>query len=168
MTDLPTWAYALFTTLISGALSTLVGLLIKNAAQKKFDLQTKKNQEYEELKHNRRREERKKEISEVVDVALAPVMERIDEVDKKVDLIQKDRKRERDATIVTMRVKMMELHDIYVKRGWCDSHEKATWKELYNKYKDLGGNHFLEYVDVYREEIEKLPDVKRVPKKKVN
>lgn len=166
MTDLPTWAYALFTTIVSGALSTLVGLLIKNAAQKKFDAQAKKTQEYEELKHKQRKEERKKEISEVVDEALIPVIDRIDDIDKKVDNIQKDRQKEKDATVVTMRIKMMELRDVYVKRGWCDSHEKATWNELYNRYRDLGGNHFLEYVDNYKKEIEKLPDVKKTPKKK--
>lgn len=126
MTDLPTWAYALFTTLVSGALSTLVGLLIKNAAQKKFDAQAKKNQEYEELKHDRHRQERKAEMSEIVDEALKPVVDRIDSLEKKVDIIQKDRELEKNATVVTMRVKMMELHDIYMKRGWCDSHEKST------------------------------------------
>ncbi len=117
MTDIPTWAYALFTTLVSGALSTLVGLLIKNAAQKRFDAQAKKNQEYEELKHSRRKQERKEEMAEIVDEALKPVVERIDNLEKKVDIIQKDRELEKNATVVTMRVKMMELHDIYMKRG---------------------------------------------------
>lgn len=117
MTDLPTWAYALFTTIVSGALSTLVGLLIKNAAQKKFDAQAKKNQEYEELKHKQRKQERKDEMAEIVDEAIKPVIERIDKLEVKVDDIQKDRQKERDATVVTMRVKMRELRDIYVKRG---------------------------------------------------
>lgn len=166
MTDLPTWAYALFTTIVSGALSTLVGLLIKNAAQKKFDAQTKKNQEYEELKHKQRTRERREEMSEIVDEALKPVVARIDGLEKKVDIIQKDRELEKNATVVTMRVKMMELHDIYVKRGWCDSHEKSTWEELYSRYKDLGGNHFLEYVNVYKADIEKLPTEKKTSKKK--
>lgn len=166
MTDIPTWAYALFTTIVSGALSTLVGLLIKNAAQKKFDAQNKKNQEYEELKHRQRKQERKEEMLEIVDSAVKPIAERIDILGEKVENIQIEREKEKRATVVTMRVKMMELHDIYMKRGWCDSHEKSTWEELYNRYKELGGNHFLEYVDLYKAEIEKLPAEKKTTKKK--
>lgn len=168
MADLPTWAYALFTTIVSGALSTLVGLLIKNAAQKKFDAQAKKNQEYEELKHKQRKQERKDEMAEIVDEALKPVIERIDKLEGKVDDIQKDRQLEKDGTVVTMRIKLMELHDLYMKRGWCSTHEKATWEELFSKYKALGGNHFKEYVNVYHDDVKALPDqpVKKTTRKK--
>ncbi len=95
----------------------MVGLLIKNAAQKKFDAQAKKTAELDELRHEKRKLERKKEISEVVEASIEPVVKRIDNLEKKVDDIQKDRKLEKNATVVTMRVKMMELHDIYMKRG---------------------------------------------------
>lgn len=166
MYDIPTWAYALFTTLVSGALSTLVGLLIKNAAQRKFDAQAKKTAELEELRHEKRKAERKEEISEIVEASVKPVITRIDELDKKVDEIQEDREIERAASITTVRVKMMELHDLYVKRGYCDSHEKSTWMELYKNYEKLGGNHFKEYVDIYKNDITKLPNEKTIKKVK--
>lgn len=101
-------------------------------------------------------------MTEIVKNSIKPLEDRIGIMNEKVDSIQKDRKLERDATVVTMRIKMMELRDIYVSRGYCDSHEKATWDELYNRYKDLGGNHFLEYVNQYKKEIHDLPDVLEV------
>lgn len=94
-----------------------MGLFIKNAAQKKFDAQNKKNIEYEELKHEQRKQERRKEMTDIVDSALKPVVDQIEKVESKVDKIQEERVLEKNATVVTMRIKMMELHDIYKKRG---------------------------------------------------
>lgn len=165
MNDLPTWAYALFTTLVSGALSTIVGVFIKNSAQKRFEKEAEKNKKYEAAIEKDKSQKRQEEIKKIVEESIQPIMNRIDDMDKTVKNIQKDKVKEMNATVVTMRVKMMELHDNYVKRGYCDSHEKATWLELYNKYKDLGGNHFIEYVDEYRKDIEKLPDTKPTKKK---
>lgn len=83
-------------------------------------------EQLEQFKHDQRKKERQEEMIEIVKKSIEPIITRIDEVDEKVTVIQGDRKLERDATVVTMRVKMMELREVYCKRGYCDSHEKAT------------------------------------------
>lgn len=125
--------------------------------QENLDKEAKKQAEYEELRHQKRAAERKEELKEAITVALVPVKTKIDEVDTKLDTVTEDLNKDREATIVQMRVNMMNLHSLYKKQGWADTHQKATWNELYNNYKDLGGNHFAEYVDAYKESIENLP-----------
>lgn len=161
--DLPVWASTLITAAISTIITTVISLTVKWSIQKHLDKKDEQMEQLEQYKHDQRKKERQQEMTEIVKASIEPVIKRIDEVDDKVTIIQSDRKLEREATTVTMRVKMMELRDVYVKRGYCDSHEKATWDELYHRYKNLGGNHFLEYVDQYKEEIHNLPD--KLPEK---
>lgn len=139
---------------------------MKHSIQKHLDMKDANMKDLEEFKHKERKQERCKEMTEIVTESLKPIVSRIDSLSDKVSLIQDDRKLEKEATVVTMRVKMMELHDTYIKRGYCNSHEKATWDELYKRYKALGGNHFLEYVDEYKKDIDKLPDAPKQAKTK--
>lgn len=162
--DLPVWASTLIATAISTVVTTAVSLFVKHSIQKHLDAKDEQMKELEEFQHKQRKQERKDEMTEIVSESLKPIINRIDKVSDAVDKIQGDRKLERDATVVTMRVKMMELHDVYMERGYCDTHEKATWDELYKRYKALGGNHFLEYVDEYKKDIDKLPDSQRQKK----
>ena len=162
--DLPVWASTLITAAISTIITTVISLTVKWSIQKHLDKKDEEMEQLEQFKHDQRKKERQQEMTEIVKKSMEPIIKRIDEVDEKVTVIQGDRKLEREATVVTMRVKMMELRDAYCKRGYCDSHEKATWDELYHRYKALGGNHFLEYVDQYKEEIHNLPE-KKIAKK---
>ena len=162
--DLPVWASTLITAAISTIITTVISLTVKWSIQKHLDKKDEEMEQLEQFKHDQRKKERQEEMIEIVKKSIEPIITRIDEVDEKVTVIQGDRKLERDATVVTMRVKMMELREVYCKRGYCDSHEKATWDELYHRYKALGGNHFLEYVDQYKEEIHNLPE-KKIAKK---
>ena len=52
---------------------------------------------------------------------------------------------------------MKSSRDKYKAQGYADAGDKATWAELYNKYRDMGGNHFREYVNAWKEEVEHLP-----------
>lgn len=156
--DLPVWASTLITAAISTIITTIISLTVKWSIQKHLDKKDEQMEQLEQYKHGQRKKERQEEMSEIVTASLKPIINRIDDIDQKVTIIQYDRQLERDATIVTMRIKMMELRDMYCKRGYCDSHEKATWDELYHRYEKLGGNHFSEYVNQYKEEIHNLPD----------
>lgn len=158
MNQLPLWLNTLITAAISALATTIVSLVLKYSITHHLNKRDKKLEELEALKHEARERERKKEMIGVFDDSIKPVVEKVDRLDNKVDQIYKDQKLDKQATIVTMRVKMMELHDRYMERGYCNSGEKSTWHELYNKYKELGGNHFREYVDQYKTEIEMLPD----------
>ena len=156
MTDFPTWAYALITTLITGALSTVVGLIVKYVVKRGFD----KRKQMEDKAKAQEAYEKHKQIKDIVTESLTPVVENIDTMNKKIDGIINENCKETKATVVTMRIKMNELYDLYTDRGWCNSHEKATWNELYNEYKNLGGNHFDEYVNSWKKGIEGLPNEK--------
>lgn len=94
--------------------------------QEKLDKETKKQLEYEELKHQKRAAERKEEIKDTVDTALTPIKNKIDEIDSKIDTVTDDLNKDREATVVQMRVNMMNLHSLYKKQGFADSHQKAT------------------------------------------
>lgn len=124
--DLPVWASALITTAISTIVTTVISLTVKWSIQKHLDRKDEEMEQLEQYKHDQRKKERQEEMSEIVKTSLTPVINRIDEIDTKVSEIQGERKLEKEATVVTMRVKMMELRDTYCKRGYCNSHEKAT------------------------------------------
>lgn len=162
MTDFPTWAYALITTLVTGALSTIIGFVVKFMMQRKFD----KKKQIEDKAKEQEAYEKRRAIKDVVTESLAPVVENIDTINKKIDGIINENCKETKATVVTMRIKMDELCATYTERGWCNIHEKATWNELYNEYKNLGGNHFDEYVNSWKAAIEKLPDEEKIPEQK--
>lgn len=168
MSDLPNWANSLLSAMFSLVIVGIIGLVVQHYIKKRLDRRDKEQQEklnqeakkqaeYEELRHQKRAAERKEEITEAIGVALSPVKKKIDEIDNKLDTVTEDLSKDREATIVQMRVNMMNLHSLYKKQGWADVHQKATWNELYNKYRELGGNHFAEYVDAYKDEIEELP-----------
>lgn len=161
MTDLPTWANTLIIAAVSTVVTSVVGFIIERALKRHFDQRERILSENEQYRHEQRREERKREIGEIVGNAIAPINERLDEVDRKIDKIQEDLKLDREGTVVQMRVTMMDLHKKYMKQGYADAHEKATWDELYNRYKQLGGNHFKEYIDLYKADIERLPNEKK-------
>ena len=156
MTDFPTWAYALITTLITGACSTVVGLIVTYIVKRRLG----KLKQMEDKVDDEEACEKGKQIKEIVTESLTPVVENIATINTKIDGIINENCKETKATVVTMRIKMDELCTTYTKRGWCNIHEKATWNELYNEYKNLGGNHFDEYVNSWKAAIEKLPDEK--------
>ena len=168
MGDLPNWANSLLSAVFSLVIVGIIGLVVQHYIKKRLDRRDKEQQEklnqeakkqaeYEELRHQKRATERKEEIKEAISIALVPVTNKINDIDSKLDTVTEDLSKDREATIVQMRVNMMNLHSLYKKQGWADVHQKATWNELYNNYKDLGGNHFTEYVDAYKEAIENLP-----------
>ncbi len=64
------------------------------------------------------------------------------------------------ADVLALRCNMKNLRDRVKKQGFADIGDKATFTEIYNKYKAMGGNHFVEYVDKWKEEVEALPTEK--------
>lgn len=181
MGDLPNWAISIIspicTVVIVGIMGFVIQHIIKRNLEKRdkrnderLEQETRKQAEYEELRHRKRAEERKVEISDAVNAALTPVVAKLDELDAKINDVKHDLIQDRDATVVQMRVNMMNLHSLYMKQGWADVHQKATWNELYSRYRELGGNHFTEYVDAYKEEIDNLPttaEKKKTTKKRL-
>lgn len=78
---------------------------------------------------------------------------------EKLDQIQEDLKLNKSATTTSLRTDLMLLRDRYRDLGYATRNDKAAWNQLYNDYKDLGGNHFKEYVDQWKEEVNNLPTI---------
>jgi hypothetical protein len=53
----------------------------------------------------------------------------------------------------------MLLRDRYRELGYASRNDKAAWNQLYNDYRDLGGNHFKEDVDQWKDEVNSLPTI---------
>jgi hypothetical protein len=75
-----------------------------------------------------------------------------------------------------LRDRMKAILDECRAAGYATTSTVANWHELYNTYKTLGGNHFREYVDAWKQELESLPNntptsvprVRRVPRATVD
>lgn len=72
-------------------------------------------------------------------------------------------------TITLLRNDMKKSLDYCKRQGYASSSDKANWHELYNTYGRLGGNHFKEFVDAWKQELDALPikpDEEAEPKKR--
>lgn len=58
------------------------------------------------------------------------------------------------------RILMKSNLDSYRNQGYASPSDRAAWNELYQDYKDLGGNHFKEYVNEWKSTLESLPKEK--------
>jgi hypothetical protein len=60
---------------------------------------------------------------------------------------------------------MKKSLDYCKRQGFAGASDRANWHELYNTYKKLGGNHFKEFVDAWKEEFDALPGTIETPVK---
>lgn len=70
-------------------------------------------------------------------------------------------------TVTILRNDMKKSLDACKDKGYASSSDIANWKELYNVYGELGGNHFAEFVDAWKKELESLPPKKKTKKRLV-
>lgn len=74
-------------------------------------------------------------------------------------------------TVTILRNDMKKSLDYCKNKGSVSSSDVANWNELYNVYGELGGNHFREFVDVWKRELNDIPteielEAKKEAKKK--
>jgi hypothetical protein len=87
------------------------------------------------------------------------VLDLIHPLSMKLDAIQEELKLNKAATTTSLRTDLMLLRDRFRDQGYATRNDKAAWNQLYNDYKDLGGNHFREYVDQWKDEVNNLPTI---------
>lgn len=130
------------------------------------DRRTKRIQNSEETK-KREKEEKQDEIREVIREEILPMKITIDQIKAQTTVTS-------TGTLTLLRDRMKTSLNFCRKQGWASSSDKANWLELYNTYKTMGGNHFKEYVDQWRQEMESLPSeeeyrkIKKDKKTKIN
>jgi hypothetical protein len=151
-------------TFVTLCISTIITALITNYIKWSVDKHFKKQEEvaklekaeHEELVERRAQELQSKYkniVQEVISIEFTPIKEDVEEIKKVQKLAQK-------ATVVNLRINMKNIRDKCIKQRFADTADKASWNELYNDYTEMGGNHFKEYVDQWKEEMEKLPKEK--------
>ena len=130
-----------------------LGVVMKNFWDDKHaEAQASKAEEKEKAK-----KERQDEIREVIQEEIKPLQDAITDVDKKVGDVQKDVRKLRVSMVTIDRIVMKIALDGYERQGYTSASDRAAWKELYDNYEDLGGNHFKEYVGEWKMRLEALP-----------
>ena len=96
----------------------------------------------------------KKELQKEIDSLkeeIGNLKEGVDDVKAKVERLQ-------HSMVTVDRIIMKLTLDQYREQGYASSSDRAAWSELYKDYKDLGGNHFKEYVNEWKRSLDTLPD----------
>ena len=119
---------------------------IKYSGKKAIDKNKKEKEEKEQ-----------KLISDIVTKSMETVKQDIAQIDVKLDGIKKDLDANKSATVTGLRTDLMILRDRFRDQGFASRNDKAAWEQLYKEYAQFGGNHFKEYVDQWRDEVEELP-----------
>jgi hypothetical protein len=124
------------------AVPTLCGLLWK-------DLYTRKKENNDE---NRKMKEEKnlEKIRTVIKEENAPIREEIIKVNEAISALK-------EGNTTLLRDRMQCSVGFCKRQGYKTSTDLASWNEMYNSYQKLGGNHFKEYVNAWKEEMEELP-----------
>ena len=150
---------------VTGLLGTVLGIVgfsaywnerMKHKAQKRNDKEDKAEEEMEALKHKKYVDE----LKTIITNANAPILAEITAIRRDLSLNTK-------GTVTILRNDMKKSLDFCKDRGYATSSDKANWNELYTTYAELGGNHFREYVDVWKQEMDSLP-IKKKTRQKLN
>lgn len=134
-------------TIVTGVLTllaipSLCGLLWK-------DLYTRKKENSEVAKQEREKKNLEK-IREVIKEENEPLRKEISNLTELTNKMQKS-----DVTL--LRDRMQCSLNYCKKQGYRSTSDYANWMEILNAYKELGGNHFKEYVNSWKQDMEDLP-----------
>lgn len=127
------------------------------AARIQAEEEAKKREEERKEDIRRREQERRDNFKAIAEEVVAPLKKELADVKAVVEL-------DKEATVVSIRSTLKARRDAYMSQGYADIGDKATWNELYEKYGNLGGNHFHEYVDLWKEDVNNLPESKKSKK----
>ena len=141
------------------AIPTLTGLVWKDIYNKR--------KENSEAKKAERKREFQENVREVIRAENKPIKEKIDCIDEKLDKVS-------DGTLSTLRNDIKNCYYESLEKGYRNDYDFKNIHDLYDDYKNLGGNSFIEDImvrfdklppkDVYKKELEK--EQNNSPKKK--
>lgn len=134
-------------------MTTAVGQMVKTKVGKKLD----EHDELAKFRQQQQDEQHNKDMIKVVLEGLQPINKSLEEISGAI--VNNTR-----GTVTLLREDMRRSHDNLVAKKFATAAEVASWHELYNTYAQLGGNHFKEYVDAWKDDIEALP--RSLPKSK--
>ena len=139
----------LISAIVSTIVTTSVGLVVKKSVEKRFDRKEAARTELEKLQEEKRRQERREDVLQTLHEELKPLIDKVDNMQKALNL-------DVEGTVTQLREFMKLSRDRFVEQGYISASDYASWHELYSTYKKLGGNHFREYVDAWKDDVESL------------
>lgn len=136
------WYSILTSVLTVLAVPTLFGLVWKDIhdRRKENNSANKRRKEQENLNNMRK----------VIKEENEPLREDIQKISSSMDDL-------RNSDITLLRDRMKCSLNFCKNQGYKTTTDMANWNEMYGSYKALGGNHFKEYVNAWKEEMESLP-----------
>lgn len=137
------------------------GVFMSLHTKKRFEKREAERQAIEDAKTKANNEALMKLINAALDVRITPLANDVTSIKSNLSL-------NTEGTVTLLRNDMKKALDYYKERGWASTNDKASWMELYKTYEKLGGNHFKEYVDGWKQEVKDLPLEKKKTKKKLN
>lgn len=146
---MPVWL-AIFSALGGSTLISLVITSVWHIIEKHANSEAEEKREAREIIKREEQQKEKAELLQEVRTLINPIASDINKIKAELDT-------DKEATVLNMRVQMKDLRDKYTEQGFADRGDKAMWNELYKKYSDMGGNHFAEYVDGWKADVEDLP-----------
>lgn len=147
--------------LISLIMTFIFNRIVVKQAEKRDRKKAQEQAELDTYHRQQRREELAADMKNLID----PVIDRIDEMEnnfeEKLEQIDKKLDLNTEANVTKLRDSMKERRDNLIKKGYTTASDRANWNELYNAYANLGGNHFREYVDQWKNDVMTLPESTR-------
>lgn len=137
------------------------GVYMSLHTKKRFEKKEAQRLEAQKLRDEANNAALMKLINAALDAKIAPVATDVSQIKSNLSL-------NTEGTVTLLRNDMKKALDFYKDRGWASTSDKASWMELFNTYRDLGGNHFKEYVNAWKQEIQDLPLEKKRTRQKLN
>lgn len=144
---------------IVGLLGTILGILGVSAYinERAKHRATRVNLEEDERERQLKELENQRKLANIREVfkeEVAPIKKELKEIRNQLEDNTK-------ATVTELRCDMKDHRDRYLDRGFATVSEKAAFNDLYDDYKGLGGNHFKNYVDGWKHDVDVLPNEKQ-------
>ena len=147
---MPEWLSILLGILGSLGILSAVGKFIFDVAVKRTKAQIEKIQAYDE-------QEQTEYLRTIIKDELQPLRKDVSDIRSNISEVKQQLTLDKEATVVQLRTTMKSKRDEFCSQGYVESSDKSNWIELYNRYRDMGGNHFAEYVDGWKKDVEDLP-----------
>ena len=165
---------------VIGLIGTILGVLgvsgyIGERARHKAEKANKKEDQKEAEAIATQEAKLRATVREAFKEEAQPINAKLDNITSEIEAIKSDLADNTIGTVTILRDRMKAILDDCREKGFASTSTKGNWHELYSTYKSLGGNHFKEYVDAWKEELEELPNTppagtrgKRIIKKESN
>lgn len=147
---------------VTGLVGTILGVLgisgyIGERAKHKAEIRNRQDDQAADELEALRRQRNEDSIRSVFKSEMKPVTDKLNAIENEIIEIKHDLADNTTGTVTILRDRMKAILDDCRAAGYATTGTKGNWHELYKTYASLGGNHFREYVDAWKLELEDLP-----------